>query len=101
MNNTKIDKNKISDRIHEYINNKLNDEFTRNYSNFKVINKYNFEEGVFMIIENIKSLEKSRKVIGVLPINSDSIYSCSECFEFKEFTTNDIIMMVNNGKICM
>lgn len=64
--------------IHNYLNNQL-DEYIKN-NNLKVKSKHNFEEGIFIELNNMK-------VIGIVPTNSDSIYSSiSQPFEIKDFT---------------
>jgi len=64
--------------IHKFLNNHLNDYIKKN--NLKVNSKHNFEEGVFIELDNLK-------IIGIIPINSDSIYSnISQSYEIKDFT---------------
>jgi len=72
---TKIKKN----YIHRLLYNQL-DNYIEIFHNIKVKSWHNFEEGVFAELNNFK-------VIGIVPTNSDSIYSSiSQSFEIKDFT---------------
>ena len=44
---------------------------------------FNIEEGIYILIKNNENIEK---IIGIMPINSDSIYSINETFKIEDFT---------------
>jgi len=56
-------------------------EQTNNH--FKIIENFNCEEGNFILIKNNENI---KKIIGIIPINSDSIYSINETFKIEDFT---------------
>jgi hypothetical protein len=65
--------------IHRLLYNRLND-YIEIFHNIKVKSWHNFEEGVFAELNNMN-------VIGIVPTNSDSIYSSiSQPFQIKDFT---------------
>ena len=66
--------------IHKIILNIL-DEYVKS-NNLMILSKHYFEEGVFVELFNFT-------IIGIIPTNSDSIYSnISQSFEIKDFTSN-------------
>lgn len=71
--------------IHKLLNNLL-DEYVKS-NNLMILSKHSFEEGVFIQLNNMK-------VFGIIPANSESIYtSVSQPFQIKDFTfeTNHFI----------
>lgn len=52
------------------------------YREFEIIKECKIEEGHFLRIKNIGE----EKIIGIVPINSESIYTIDEMFEIKDFT---------------
>jgi len=65
--------------IHRSLYNRL-DNYINMILNLKINSLYNFEEGVFVELNNMN-------VIGIVPTNSDSIYySISQPFQIKDFT---------------
>jgi hypothetical protein len=65
--------------IHKFLKNRLND-YIEIFHNTKVESWHNFEEGLFAELNNFK-------LIGIVPVNSDSIYfSISQPFQIRDFT---------------
>ena len=69
--------------LHIYLKDKLDKELIVKYPHFKIIENVNVEEGNFILIKNNENIEK---IIGIMPINSDSIYSINETFKIEDFT---------------
>ena len=66
--------------IHKLLYNRLDNYINSFKKNLKINSLYNFEEGVFVELNNMN-------VIGLVPTNSDSIYfSISQPFQIKDFT---------------
>jgi len=73
----KIKKNYIHKLLYNRLDNYINIVLKQN---LKINSLYNFEEGVFVELNNMN-------VIGLVPTNSDSIYfSISQPFQIKDFT---------------
>ena len=77
--------NKITkiNNLHTYLKDELDKELITKYPHFKIIENFNCEEGNFILIKNNENI---KKIIGIIPINSDSIYSINETFKIKDFT---------------
>ena len=77
--------NKIAkiNNLHKYLKDELDKELIVKYPHFKIIENVNVEEGNFILIKNNENIEK---IIGIMPINSDSIYSINETFKIEDFT---------------
>ena len=74
--------NKIA-KLNNLLKDELDKELIAKYPYFKIIENFNCEEGNFILIENN---ENRKKIIGIIPINSDSIYSINETFKIEDFT---------------
>jgi hypothetical protein len=72
-----------TNNLHIYLQNTLNKELITNYQHFTITQKYCVEEGYFVLIKNS---DNNEKIIGIIPINSNSIYSINETFIIKDFT---------------
>jgi len=70
-------------KLNNLLKDELDKELIAKYPYFKIIENFNCEEGNFILIENN---ENRKKIIGIIPINSDSIYSINETFKIKDFT---------------
>ena len=77
------DKNTKINNLHTYLKDELDKELSAKYPHFKIIENFNSEEGNFILIKNNENIEK---IIGIMPINSDSIYSINETFKIEDFT---------------
>jgi len=77
------DKNTKINNLHTYLKDELDKELSAKYPHFKIIENFNSEEGNFILIKNNENIEK---IIGIIPINSDSIYSINETFKIEDFT---------------
>ena len=77
--------NKITkiNNLHTYLKDELDKELITKYPYFKIIENFNSEEGIYILIKNNENI---KKIIGIIPINSDSIYSINETFKIKDFT---------------
>ena len=77
--------NKITkiNNLHTYLKDELDKELITKYPYFKIIENFNIEEGNFILIKNNENI---KKIIGIIPINSDSIYSINETFKIEDFT---------------
>lgn len=77
--------NKITkiNNLHTYLKDELDKELITKYPYFKIIENFNSEEGNFILIKNNENI---KKIIGIIPINSDSIYSINETFKIEDFT---------------
>lgn len=77
--------NKITkiNNLHTYLKDELDKELITKYPYFKIIENFNCEEGNFILIKNNENI---KKIIGIIPINSDSIYSINETFKIEDFT---------------
>ena len=77
--------NKITkiNNLHTYLKDELDKELITKYPYFKIIENFNSEEGIYILIKNNENIEK---IIGIIPINSDSIYSINETFKIEDFT---------------
>ena len=69
--------------LHAYLKNELDNELINRYPHFKIISNFYSEEGCYILIENNENI---KKIIGIIPVNSDSIYSNNETFKIKDFT---------------
>jgi hypothetical protein len=69
--------------LHKYLKDKLHKELIAKYPHFKIIENFNCEEGNFILIKNNENI---KKIIGITPINSNSIYSINETFKIEDFT---------------
>jgi len=76
-------KNTKINNLHTYLKDELDKELSAKYPHFKIIENFNSEEGNFILIKNNENIEK---IIGIMPINSDSIYSINETFKIEDFT---------------
>lgn len=89
---------KSIDILHESIRNKLYSQIKKSYDDFTVLNEYKLEEGLFIHMKNNLNYGKNhcenyfhdhvktgKKIIGIVPINSDSIYSANG-FKVMDFT---------------
>ena len=77
--------NKITkiNNLHTYLKDELDKELITKYPYFKIIENFNSEEGIYILIKNNENI---KKIIGIIPINSDSIYSINETFKIEDFT---------------
>ena len=77
--------NKITkiNNLHSYLKDELDKELITKYPYFQIIENFNSEEGNFILIKNNENI---KKIIGIIPINSDSIYSINETFKIEDFT---------------
>ena len=75
--------------LHAYLEEQLNKELIANYGHFTILQKCSFEEGLFMLIKNAENIEK---IIGVVPVNSNSIYTVNETFRVDDFTDEKLII---------
>ena len=75
--------NQKINNLHKYLKDELDKELITKYPHFKIIENFNCEEGNFILIKNN---ENFKKIIGIIPINSDSIYSINETFKIEDFT---------------
>ena len=77
--------NKITkiNNLHSYLKDELDKELITKYPYFKIIENFNSEEGIYILIKNNENI---KKIIGIIPINSDSIYSINETFKIEDFT---------------
>ena len=69
--------------LHTYLKDELDKELITKYPYFKIIENFNSEEGIYILIKNNENI---KKIIGIIPINSDSIYSINETFKIEDFT---------------
>lgn len=69
--------------LHTYLKDELNKKLIAKYPHFKIIENFNSEECKFILIKNNENIEK---IIGIISINSDSIYSINEIFKIEDFT---------------
>ena len=69
--------------LHKYLKDELDKELIVKYPHFKIIENFNIEEGNFVLIKNNENIEK---IIGIMQINSDSIYSINETFKIEDFS---------------
>lgn len=79
----KDDMNTKINILHTYLKDELDKELIAKYPHFKIIENINYEEGKFILIKNNENI---KKIIGIVPINSDSIYSINEMFKIEDFT---------------
>ena len=77
------DKTPRVNKLHEYLKNELYKELKIKYPHFTITQESSFEEGTFVLIKNIENIQK---IIGIVPVNSDSIYDVNETFIVKDFT---------------
>jgi hypothetical protein len=77
--------NKITkiNNLHTYLKDELDKELITKYPYFKIIENFNSEEGIYILIKNNENI---KKIISIIPINSDSIYSINETFKIEDFT---------------
>ena len=77
--------NKITkiNNLHSYLKDELDKELITKYPYFQIIENFNSEEGIYILIKNNENI---KKIIGIIPINSDSIYSINETFKIEDFT---------------
>ena len=75
--------NQKINNLHKYLKDELDKELITKYPHFKIIENFNCEEGNFILIKNNENI---KKIIGIIPINSDSIYSINETFKIEDFT---------------
>ena len=75
--------NQKINNLHTYLKDELDKELITKYPHFKIIENFNCEEGNFILIKNNENI---KKIIGIIPINSDSIYSINETFKIEDFT---------------
>ena len=75
--------NQKINNLHKYLKDELDKELIAKYPHFKIIENFNCEEGNFILIKNNENI---KKIIGIIPINSDSIYSINETFKIEDFT---------------
>ena len=77
--------NKITkiNNLHTYLKDELDKELITKYPYFKIIENFNSEEGIYILIKNNENI---KKIISIIPINSDSIYSINETFKIENFT---------------
>ncbi len=78
---------KKNNNLHIYLKDELDKELIAKYQDFKIIKNFNCEEGIFILIRNNENIEK---IIGIIPINSDSIYSINETFKIEDFTNKNM-----------
>ena len=75
--------NQKINNLHKYLKDELDKELITKYPHFKIIENFNCEEGNFILIKNNENI---KKIIGIIPINLDSIYSINETFKIEDFT---------------
>lgn len=80
MNNIEVE------NLHTIIKNIIYGVFSSDYREFEIVKECKIEEGCFLYIKNIGE----EKIIGIVPINSECIYTVDEMFEIKDFTSNTV-----------
>jgi hypothetical protein len=78
---------RLCERLYTYV--------ATNYPKFTNKRKCCFEDGCFALIVN-KNGNDDEKIIGIVPVNTSSIYSLNETFELAEFTENLTHFIHNN-----
>jgi len=75
--------------LHKRLCKRLDTYVAINYPKFTNKRKCCFEDGCFALIVNKnKNGNDVEKIIGIVPVNTSSIYSLNETFELAEFTEN-------------
>jgi hypothetical protein len=80
------------DTLHKTIKNGLYAIYECQYNNHKIIEEFMYEEGFFLLLDD-------DEIIGLVPVNSSSIYTKNESFKFFLLSEHNVIMINTIAKI--